>query len=361
MKNYAEDFPVVSQYTYVNTAASGLLSESLYNWRQEHELDFLIKGSIFRESYPQFLEEIRKSVATFFKAESGNTVLVPNFSFGFNTFLSGLNGRQKVLLIEGDYPSVNWPVKARGYEFVTVEIDEHLEDNIEKAFKAEKPTMFAFSIVQYINGVKIDLKFINELKAKYPEVLFIADGTQYCGTESFDFSLSGIDILGASGYKWMLSGFGNGFLIFKDHLSSNIFKQSFKFEPHTEDFLQGKNHLTSHFEPGHHDSLNYGSLKFSIENQLNKAGAENIGKHLNELSVYAKDKFSNLKLLDNYVLNRKEHSTIFGLNVSKKGYNELRSRDVICSLRGGKLRVSFHLYNSKKDIDKITSILKNVK
>lgn len=359
MKKVSNDFPILSQYTYANTASCGLLSESLMEWRQEQELDYLIKGSMFRDSYPVFFEEIRKTVAGFLQAEIENTVLVPNFSFGFNTLINGINPDQTVLLLEGDYPSVNWPVIAKGYEFHTVKADENLEKNIEIAFEKVKPTLFAFSIVQYVSGIKIDLDFINRLKEKYTNTLFIADGTQYCGTEAFNFSTSGIDILGSSGYKWMLAGFGNGFFAFKDHIKNEIFKESFKYDLREEDFLKNKNHLTNHFEPGHHDTLNYGSLKFSIENIFNKIGINEIEGYLKELSVYAKEKFTELNLLDKAIVRRNSHSTIFSLNIDHSVLKELKNKDVICSIRGGKLRISFHLYNTKKDIDKIVSITKN--
>ena len=360
MNNFSNDFPIINQYIYANTAAAGLLSESMMEWRQGHDIDYLIGGSMFYESYPKFLGEIRKTVAHFFNAETENTVLVPNFSFGFNTLINGLDSKQKVLLIDGDYPSVNWPIKAGGFEFSTVTLDESLEKNIKNAFEKEKPTIFAFSIVQYISGIKIDLNFINDLKKEYPEVIFVADGTQYCGTENFDFSSSGIDALGASGYKWLLAGYGNGFFMFKEGIKKKIFKHSYEFESHEEDFLKNKNHLTNHFEPGHHSTLTFGSLKLSIDN-LKKVGIENIGNHLNELSKYAKSRFSELGLLDDFVVKREFHSTIFGLNAPVEVLNLLKSKDIICSFRGGKLRVSFHYYNSKKDVDKITSALKNVK
>ena len=360
MNNFSNDFPILNQYVYANTAAAGILSEKLMEWRQEKDLDYLIGGSMFYATYPSFLENIRKTVAGFFKAEKENTVLVPNFSFGFNTLINGLEANQKVLLIEGDYPSVNWPIKANGYSFSTVELDENLEKNIEKAFETNTPTLFAFSIVQYISGIKIDLNFIDKLKNKYPEVLFVADGTQYCGTENFNFSTSGIDILGASGYKWLLAGYGNGFFIFKDEVKKKIFEKSFEFDSHEEDFLKNKNHLTNHFEPGHHDMLNFGSLKFSIE-YLTKIGIDKIESHLTELSVYAKQKFTDLGLLDDSTIKRKQHSTIFSLKANKSVLDLLKSKDIICSIRGGGLRISFHFYNSKKDVDKITSVLKNVK
>jgi len=361
MKKLSNDFPILTQYTYANTASCGLLSESLMEWRQEQELDYLIKGSMFRDPYPVFFEEIRKTIAEFLHAEIQNTVLVPNFSFGFNTLINGINPDQTVLLLEGDYPSVNWPVMAKGYKFHTVKVNENLEENIETAFEKLKPTLFAFSIVQYVSGIKIDLDFIKTLKKKYPDTLFVADGTQYCGTEAFNFSESGIDILGSSGYKWMLAGFGNGFFTFKDHIKNEIFKESFKYDVREEDFLKNKNHLTNHFEPGHHDTLNYGSLKFTIENLFNKIGISEIEAHLKELLVYAKEKFTELNLLDEAVVKRSIHSTIFSLNADESVLKELKSKDIICSIRGGKLRVSFHLYNSKNDIDKILTILKNLK
>ncbi len=360
MNNFSNDFPILNQYTYANTAAAGIFSEKLMEWRQEKDLDYLIGGSKFYALYPRFLEDIRKTVAGFFNAEKENTVLVPNFSFGFNTLLKGLEENQKVLLIEGDYPSVNWPIKANGYSFSMVNLDENLEDNIEKAFKTNTPTLFVFSIVQYISGIKIDLNFINKLKNEYPEVLFVADGTQYCGTENLNFSTSGIDVLGASGYKWLIAGYGNGFFTFKDGVKEKIFKHSFKYDIREEDFLKNKTHLTNHFEPGHHDILAFGSLKFSIE-YLAKIGIDEIEDHLAGLSVYAKEKFTDLELLDDSVLKRKEHSTIFSLKNKKNAFELLRSKSIICSIRGGGLRASFHFYNSKKDVDKITSVLKNVK
>ena len=49
-------------------------------------------------------------------------------------------------------------------------------------------------------------------------MLIIADATQFCGTAPFNFNESAIDILGGSGYKWLLGGYGNGYILFKDQL-----------------------------------------------------------------------------------------------------------------------------------------------
>ncbi|WP_456865388.1 aminotransferase class V-fold PLP-dependent enzyme [Galbibacter sp. BG1] len=357
--NFSKDFPLISQYTYANTAASGLMYESLMEWRQGHDIDFLIGGSKFRESLDVQLAEIRTAVANFFDSEFENTLLTPNFSFALKVFINGIDKDKSVLLLEDDYPSVNWPFSSSGFKSVSfAEVNQHLEQNIKEAFAKQQPDIFAFSIVQYLNGIKLDLNFIKDLKKEYPDTIFVADGTQYSGTEKFSFKESGIDVFGGSGYKWMLSGYGNGYMLFNKEIVSQLYPVSVEFEPQKEAFQKGKNHLMCHFEPGHIDTLNFGSLLYSIE-QFNEIGMDAIEAHLASLAKHAKEKFTGLELLSETVTERKEHSTIFNLKVTPKIMEALKERNVLFSLRGSGIRVSFHIYNAIKDIDKIANILKH--
>ena len=74
------------------------------------------------------------------------------------------------------------------------------------------------TIVQYINGFLIDINFLKKLKKKCPQLLIIADGTQFCGTKDLNFEKSPFDVLISSGYKWLYSGYGNGFILLKKKL-----------------------------------------------------------------------------------------------------------------------------------------------
>lgn len=154
MDNLRKGFPVLEQYTYLNTAASGLLSEKVWEFRQEHDLDFLIKASLLKEKMGEMLTDVRESIGDFFHCAPNRVALIPNFSYGFNSVLESLDKPKKVLLLKNDYPSINWPVESRDFEVIHVEIDEDLENNILAKIEKEKPQIFAFSIVQYINGVK---------------------------------------------------------------------------------------------------------------------------------------------------------------------------------------------------------------
>ena len=190
MKNFRKPFPVLQSYTYLNTAASGLLSEKVLEFRQDHDLDFLIQGSILKEKQGKLLTSVRETVGSFFNCAPNRVALVPNFSTGFNILLEGLEKPKKVLLLEGDYPSINWAVESRDFEICYAEINENLEKNIAEAVVEHKPDFFAFSIVQYINGIKIDFEFLKKLKDENPELILIVDGTQSCGTEFYDFDKS---------------------------------------------------------------------------------------------------------------------------------------------------------------------------
>ena len=222
MKDFKDQFPVTGQYTYLNTASCGLLSKSLVEWRHEQDENLLHGGSMFRDLHKAHIREIRRSVGHFFFTSEENVALVPNFSFGMNTVLDGIPKGQKILLLNRDYPSINWPVENRDFEICYAEIDEHLEQNIEVAVERYQPDVFAFSIVQYISGILIDLDFLKRLKQKYPDLLLITDATQFLGTTNFNFEENAIDVMGVSSYKWMLAGYGNGFFLIKQDAQQKI-------------------------------------------------------------------------------------------------------------------------------------------
>ena len=360
MKNFKKQFPVLSRYTYLNTAASGLLSESLLDFRQEHDLDFLIQGSVFKEKQGKQLAAVREAVGKFFKCAPNRVALTPNFSYGFNTLMEGVDKPKKVLLLENDYPSVNWAVESRDFEVIYAKIDEQLEQNISEAVEEHQPDVFCFSIVQYLNGVKIDLDFLKELKKRFPELLLFGDGTQYCGTEKFDFDASAIDVLGASAYKWMNAGYGNAFFLFKEHMEDKIFPKSLGFNSLQGKYKPQEGSLIGRFEPGHQDTLNFGSLKAAIE-QINRIGLENIEAEVKKLSEAAKKEFIALGLLEEAVVKRQEHSSIFNIKGDDKLFQKLRSNNIICSQRGGGIRVSFHYFNTDEDLKSLLKLLKDKK
>jgi selenocysteine lyase/cysteine desulfurase len=361
MEKSRKNFPVFGRYIYADTASAGLLNDRLLEWRQEHDLDYLIGGSKMKtKAMLEEIPEVRQTVSRFFGAKTENTALVPNFSLGLNLLLDGLADDTRILLVEKDYPSVNWPFENRNFKISYAALDENLEDHILGKIKTDRISVLALSLVQWVNGIRVDMDFLKSLKKRFPDLIIIADGTQFCGTTDFNFGNSGIDILGSSGYKWLLGGYGNGFFLFKDGMDEVFSIKATGFNAANID-LNGRDDVrfAKHFEPGHLDTLNFGSLKFSLE-YLESLGKENIETQLKKLSKKAKREFSKLRLLEDAVVARKSHSTIFNVKGDDGVFQKLERNDIICSQRGGGIRLSFHCYNTETDIDNIVKILKTI-
>ncbi|MGB5783284.1 MAG: aminotransferase class V-fold PLP-dependent enzyme [Eudoraea sp.] len=361
MLNNRKSYPVLNHCIYANTAAYGLLGEELLEWRQNHDLDYLIGGSSMKIESLGLISEARDMVGTFFKCKSDLVALVPNFSLGLNMLLEGLDSREHILLLENDYPSVNWPFESRGFQISYAKIDEKLEQNILEKIRTNYIKILYLSLVQWINGIRVDLDFLKSLKEEFPQLMIIADGTQFCGAFEIDFENSGIDVLGASGYKWLLAGTGNGFMLFKDLAKVRFTIKTTGFNS-ANAVLTAKNTIpfNKQFEPGHLDSLNFGSLKCAL-GVLNDIGMKEITAHNENLSKKACKGFSELGLLNKDIIHRNLHSTIFNIKGNNALFNHLMEENIVCSRRGEGIRLSFHHYNTVEDIDSILEILRKMK
>lgn len=357
MEDLKKLFPVTKTYTYLNTASAGLLSTELVHWRSNQDTELLRHGSVFRDTHKQLLDSVRGQVCEFFGASRQEIALIPNFSFGINTLLEGIPEGKKVLLLDRDYPSINWAFENRDFNVCYADVDENLEQNIEAAVARHRPDIFAFSIVQYLNGIKIDFNFLNQLKAYHPELLLIADGTQYLGTESFNFGESAIDVLGASCYKWLLSGYGNGVFMVKEGVQDRMHPSTIGFN--SAGGILGNKEFTSfmqRFEPGHQDSLTYGSIGQSLR-FLEQFGIDTISEKLKLLCGKAKVALLERGILESASAKRDNFSTIFNITGDETLFQKLKNEHIICSQRGNGIRVGFHIYNTEEDLNVLLGML----
>ena len=358
MHGVRKQYPALTHTIYANTAAAGILSQSLVEWRHEHDLDYLIGGSTAKMEQTEIIATTKKTVGNFFGCPRESVALIPNFSLGLNMLLEGLEKNSKVLLLENDYPSVNWPFESRGFQLTYAKINKDLEENILQKIESEQIDILALSLVQWLSGIKIEMDFLKRLKAQYPNLLIIADGTQFCGAFDFDFASSGIDIVGASGYKWLLSGFGNGFMLFQQEVQEKLKLYATGYNSSGNTIERKDNfRFAKHFEPGHLDTLNFGSLNNSLE-QLHQIGMHTIATQNKLLMQKARKEFGNLNLLNEDVLLRNDHSTIFNIKGNERTFSLLTDNDVVCVQRGEGIRLSFHFYNTLDEIDQISEILK---
>lgn len=357
MKEIRKHFPALDHYTYLDTAASGLLPKPVIAWRRKQDEELLNKPLAYREKAPEVLKFARQTIANFLNASVEEVALIPNFSFGMNSILEALPKDQKIAMVDNEYPSVSWPVRSRKFHTSLIPIKPNLEENILSTMASEKPDVFLFSMVQWLDGMKIDLDFLTSLKEKYPNLLLIADGTQHIGTEAFNFNHSPIDVLAISAYKWLTSGFGSGFLLLKKEVQHRFALKTIGFNSaDTFESPWDTTRFIKHFEPGHLASLNYGSIAQAIH-FLNDMQPDKCYQQISNLAETAKESFLDLGLLPKYIAERETHSSIFNLKGDVALFKKLRQNNIACSMRGDGIRVSFHYYNNQKDLNKLIDIL----
>lgn len=354
-----DQLPLLHKCLYANTAASGLLYQDLLSWRSEHDRAFHDGGSQMKMKSFEILPATRETIGQFFNCPPERVALTPNFSLGLNLLLEGLPKDTRVLLVEEDYPSVNWPFESRSFSCAYVKPDAHLETRIHEAILTHGSEVLALSLVQWINGLMLAPEFLKNLKRDYPNLLIIADGTQYCGAMELDFSNSGIDILGTSGYKWLLGGYGNAFFLFSEEAAARVAPKSTGFNSSGGRPDKGKDiPFPLQLEPGHLDSFNFGSLQFSLH-ALSKIGMPAIAAHNQNLSLRFREKLRGTGLIGPVVEGRDTHSTIFNIGGDRELFDYLTRQGVVCSMRGSGIRLSFHLYNTESEVDRLAELVKN--
>ncbi|MCJ7758287.1 MAG: aminotransferase class V-fold PLP-dependent enzyme, partial [Gillisia sp.] len=161
----------------------------------------------------------------------------------------------------------------------------------------------------------------------------------------------------ASSYKWLNGGYGNAFMLFQEKVPEIISPKSCGFNSLQGKYKAHEGNFIGKFEPGHQDTLNFGSLKTALK-FLKEIGMELVKERVSNLSKLAKQQFSELDLLEEMVQKRSQHSSIFNIKGDTQLYDFLRNENIICSQRGTGIRLSFHYFNTEEELNFLIKTLR---
>jgi selenocysteine lyase/cysteine desulfurase len=343
-------FPITDQITYLNTAACGLISNDVFKAKQEDTKVLYHKTPHYLDKEDDVVTETKALISEIFNADIKKIAITPNFSISFNHILDGLDQNLSFLCLKGDYPSLLYPIKKRGFKLNTLNITHIIEEEIYNYIATYAPDVLALSITQFLNGIHIKPSFLEQLKIDFPNLIILADATQYLGLEAFDFKNSRIDALLSSCYKWLNAGFGSCIVLLSDELKSKINSNTIganslieKTKPNTKSM--------GFLEPGHYDLNSIKSLQIALKLHYKKIGIAYISKHIQNLSQLALNRFKEKQLLDEHTKKRAIHSSIFNLKIDQNKLDLFQKQQIYLSKRGLGLRVSFHYYNTQEDFE----------
>ena len=208
--NVRSQFPVTENCVYLNTAAAGPLARETAHAGKLYYEQMMNDGDVHWDEWLARREEVRAQVARFINAEPDEIGFTTNTSSGMNVIVDALEKHGEVISCDLEFPVTTIPWMHRRIPVHLVKSSdgvvqpEHL-----RAAMNTRTGIISLSYVQYSNGFRSDLEELASLKGSHA---LVVNASQAAGVFQIDVKRLKIDALCATGHKWMLSGYGSGFV-----------------------------------------------------------------------------------------------------------------------------------------------------
>jgi cysteine desulfurase/selenocysteine lyase len=204
------EFPVTETFAYLNSAGAGPVSRRTADAAAQFYRESLESGDRLWEHWLARRERARADVARLINAEPEEIAFTTNTSSGMNLIVDALEGAGRVVSCDLEFPVTTIPWLHRGARVRMVEARGGVvrAGDVLAAAGAER-SVICLSHVQYSNGLRMPVDEIGEKKGSH---LFVVNAAQSAGVLPLDVKRMGIDALCSTGHKWLLAGYGSGFV-----------------------------------------------------------------------------------------------------------------------------------------------------
>jgi selenocysteine lyase/cysteine desulfurase len=321
-------------------------------------------------------DRLRHSLATLIGARAEEIALTTGASTGLQTVALGLTWQpgDEVVIARGEFPMqyATWkPMEAR--EGIVVKIvapqGRFITADDLIAVMTPRTRVVSVSHVRFDDGSLLDAARV-AAACHSRGALFVLDVTQSCGAVPMDVSTLGADFIVCAGYKWLLSPYGTGFLWAKrEHLDvlrpgpfywmgqdGTVFGKLNMKDPAPASSARRWDAAETASYFNHNLAAMEASARFVC-----RITPEAVLAHNRELIA---SMFDNLPagLAPASPLNAAERGP-FGCFVAETAertaalHQKLLRESVFVSLREGRIRVSPHLFNSSRDIERLIDVV----
>lgn len=378
--------------TYLDSAATNLVHPRVLATAKRFTDMYLdterTTADVFREQKAS-LETARKAVAHLLGCSSSEIALMQSTSHALGTLSQSLPLKKgdNVLICDLEYQAsvVCWKaamdrigfelreVKTSGGVITAADFEKYMDENTK---------VILLAAVQEINGYRANVKEIGELAHRHG-CYYIVDGIQECGALRVNVKELGMDFYCAGGKKWLGNPFGMGFLYISEEMRRQLEPPYYSYydiqvpaefgdyldyleDPRRQpfdDYNLVKN--ASVFETGGYGNFLGAMALTEAIAVLEDVGIEKIQSHNIELNKYLYNSLSAMGLQMQSSGEEEHMSSIVVFNFDGLRDNNvekerrllrfLRERDIFvtvrCSTGLGGVRVSFHYYTEKAEID----------
>jgi len=221
MVNWADvraKFPVTQRSVYLNTAAAGPLAESTAKAGASYYEQMMNDGDVHWDEWLAGVEKVRARVASFINAEPDEIGFTTNTSSGMNLIVDALEKHGEVISCDLEFPVTTIPWMYRRIPVHRVKsVSGVVRPEDLRAAMNTRTGILSLSYVQFSNGFRADLEELGSIKAAHA---LVVNASQAAGVFDIDVKRMKIDALCTTGHKWMLSGYGSGFVYISKELQS---------------------------------------------------------------------------------------------------------------------------------------------
>ncbi len=374
--NWREEWFEFENATYLNVAGNGPMpkvslraAQAAIEWKK-------FPQRVPDEAYFDVPNRIRASIAELIGAKAEEIALTTGASTGMAAVAYGLSWKpgDEVITAKGEFPLqyTTWrPMEQReGLTLKVVAPSERFitaEDLI--AALSQKTRLVSVSLTRFDDGSMVDAaKLAAACHAQ--GTLLLLDASQCCGAIPMNADELGADFIVCAGYKWLLSPYGTGFFWARSEHMAKMRPGPFYWTA-----AEGANHFGSLVfsqpkmaagarrwdaaETASYFNLSAMAVSLEFVLRMKPATVAAHNRALMELMFerLPKDRCVPASPLD--ASRRGPYACFSGRTPEKTAelYKKLQAENVFVSLREGNLRVSPHVFNTERDIDRLIAVV----
>lgn len=373
----AAHFPILQEMDFFNHAGvaplSGPAGEAMAEWARDAARRAYTSGGWYKRC-----EHLKTLCARMIHARDSHEIaLVPNTSTGLAFVARGLPWKRgdHIVTTGVEYPANRYPWQDLERLGVTrTEIPQRPDGRIDADEVCDAVTdntkLVALSHVQYASGHRIALRDIADTVHRVRGYLCV-DAIQSVGAMPVDVQRDGVDFLSADGHKWMLGPEGCGFFYCHEDLCEMLHPAVVGWlnmidAHHYAEYRFAFHKDARRFEPGSWNVPGAFGLAASLELLLD-VGLDNVWKRIEALTTHLCEGLESkgcrvFTPRDNP--DQRSGIVVFDPLAPERGgkppawiAGELKKRNIEIAVRGGRLRVSPHFYNTVEQIDRLVDAL----
>jgi cysteine desulfurase/selenocysteine lyase len=367
------DYPSLRQSVYLNQASLGLIGQPAVTAMHTFIDNVARHGNLCMSDRDEvaYCETLRERASRLLHCDSTQLAIVASASEILGQLPMLLQPRLKstILAVSTDFPAVTRPwlrlaaLKDHTVRFVDDQPTCDLTDALIEAID-QSTSVVAVSSVQYATGTAVDISRLRQCTAKVGARL-IVDATQAAGAVGVDAAAWDADAVVASGYKWLGGHGGVALAVMSPRLLEQMppslgwmgASDPFGFDATSVSLASDARRYTQ-------STLSYASmagLVVAVE-QLLSLGEDRIEAHARSLAAMLVTDGSKYGWQPFRSAGDRAGAPHI-ISLGRAGENaqaivqRLHSQNIVCSARGGRIRISLAPYNDASDVNSLIEAL----